>query len=116
MATDIEAVAEQVFVALADPTRRQILLLLTTGVMSINMLADNFAISRPAVSKHIKLLEQAGLVAINDTGRERYCSLDATGFNEVRDWLAFYDQFWTKNLGRLGEVLDKHVNSKNKKV
>lgn len=105
-----------VFAAVGDPTRRQILMLLTAGALSINMLADNFDISRPAVSKHIKMLEQAGLVAINSNGRERFCTLDAKGFREIDDWLRFYEQFWNKNLARLGEVLDKHVHSKNKPI
>ncbi len=103
-----------VFAAIGDPTRRQILMLLTTGALSINMLAANFDISRPAVSKHIKVLEQAGLVAITDEGRERFCTLEATGFREIHDWLQFYEQFWKKKLTRLGEVLDIHVRSKNK--
>ncbi len=103
-----------VFAAIGDPTRRQILLLLTAGTLSINSLAQNFDISRPAVSKHIKVLEQAGLVAINDSGRERFCILASTGFEEIRDWLAFYEQFWNNKLAKLGEVLDKNFPSQNK--
>ena len=102
-----------VFAAIGDPTRRQILLLLTAGALSINALADNFPISRPAVSKHIKALEEAGLVSITDLGRERYCGLNPAGFGEIRNWLDFYEQFWTANLERLGTVLQQQSQLKN---
>ncbi len=104
-----------VFAAVADPTRRQILMLLTAGALSINMLAENFQISRPAVSKHIKMLNQAGLISISDTGRERFCTLDAKGFNEIRDWLEFYEQFWKNKLAKLGHVLDKQYPNSSQK-
>lgn len=103
-----------VFAAIGDPTRRQILLLLAGGAMSVNMLADNFDISRPAVSKHIKTLEQTNLVSITDSGRERYCTLNPEGFAEVRDWLEFYEQFWNQKLKSLGDLLDKKYNNKTK--
>ena len=104
-----------VFAAIGDPTRRQILLLLTSGAMSVNMLAANFDMSRPAVSKHIKTLEQTKLISITDSGRERYCTLNPNGFSEVRDWLEFYEQFWKQKLKNLGELLNKTHNKKHKK-
>jgi DNA-binding transcriptional ArsR family regulator len=104
-----------VFAAIGDPTRRQILMLLTAGALSINTLAENFNISRPAVSKHIKLLQQTGLIAINDIGRERFCTLDATGFNEIRDWLEFYEQFWNNKLTKLGQILDENFSTSSQK-
>jgi DNA-binding transcriptional ArsR family regulator len=103
-----------VFAAIGDPTRRQILLLLTGGAMSVSMLADNFDISRPAVSKHIKTLEQTKLISITDSGRERYCALNADGFQEVRDWLEFYEQFWQQKLKNLGDLLNKTTVKKHK--
>jgi DNA-binding transcriptional ArsR family regulator len=105
-----------VFAAIGDPTRRQILMLLAAGSMSINTLAQNFEISRPAISRHVKLLEQAGLIAIDENGRERYCKLEPTGFNEVRDWLAFYDRFWNEKLSELGNIIDIYVNTKNNQI
>jgi len=103
-----------VFMAIADPTRRRILSILTGGAVTINALAGNFDISRPAVSKHIKVLEQANLININESGRERYCQLNQQGFDEIQDWLNFYETFWKSKLSILGEVLDKR--SKNKTV
>jgi DNA-binding transcriptional ArsR family regulator len=104
-----------VFAAIGDPTRRQILLLLTGGAMSVSMLADNFDISRPAVSKHIKTLEQTKLISITESGRERFCALNPEGFDEVRDWLDFYEQFWKQKLKNLGDLLNKKYNDKTKK-
>lgn len=103
-----------VFAAIGDPTRRQILLLLTGGAMSVNMLAANFDMSRPAVSKHIKTLEQTNLVSITDSGRERFCALNPEGFQEVRDWLEFYEQFWKQKLKNLGDLLNKTTTKKQK--
>lgn len=103
-----------IFAAIGDPTRRQILMMLTAGALSINVIADHFDISRPAVSKHVKALHGARLISIEDVGRERYCSLDPTGFNEIRDWLGFYERFWNDKLARLGTVIDNYANTKNK--
>lgn len=103
-----------VFAAIGDPTRRHILMLLTAGALSINTIADNFSISRPAISKHVKILSQAGLITINDMGRERFCTLHVSGFNEIKDWLAFYEQFWKGKMARLGQVLDKQYSSSEK--
>ncbi len=105
-----------VFAAIGDPTRRKILYLLTAGSLSISMLANNFSVSRPAVSKHVKALEEAGLISIEENGRERYCSLDASGFNEIRDWLDFYEQFWQNNMRKLGKLLNKQSQKKKNKL
>jgi DNA-binding transcriptional ArsR family regulator len=93
------------FAAIADPTRRRILALLTAGALSINALADQFDISRPAVSKHVKVLEQAGLVNVEPSGRERLCALDEQGFAVIHDWLAFFQQFWTQRMRKMEAVL-----------
>lgn len=96
-----------VFQAIADPTRRAILVMLVTQALPINALAENFDMSRPAVSKHVKVLHESGLIQIQDSGRERYCTLNQQGFKEVTNWLAFFDQFWNQKLDNLGRLLDQ---------
>ena len=105
-----------VFAALGDPSRRQILYLLTAGALNIQVLAANFTVSRPAISKHVKILEQAGLVKIQETGRERICTLHQSGFNEIRNWLQLYEQFWNHRLHRLGKLLKERNKSTHKKT
>ncbi|MEQ8524160.1 metalloregulator ArsR/SmtB family transcription factor [Gracilimonas sp.] len=83
-----------VFQVVADPTRRKILEILTEGPHTINALAENFDISRPAVSKHIWILEDTGFINITKEGRERHCSLHTDGFLEVQRWLSFFTDFW----------------------
>ncbi|SDD41262.1 DNA-binding transcriptional regulator, ArsR family [Mucilaginibacter pineti] len=94
------------FQVIADPSRRQILQLLSKDNMTINSLADNFDMSRPAVSKHIKALYNAGFISIQDIGRERHCTLKQDGFNELQEWLAYYDAFWGSKLKKLGALLN----------
>ncbi len=98
------------FQAIADPSRRQILFMLSKDNMTINALAENFDMSRPAVSKHIKVLHNAGFISITDIGRERYCTLKQDGFSELQDWINFFDNFWKKKLQKLEDIL----NSKSK--
>jgi DNA-binding transcriptional ArsR family regulator len=100
------------FQAIADRTRRDMLLLLSKDKLSINSLAANFDISRPAVSKHVKVLSEAGLIMITDQGRERYCELNPRGFEELREWLDYYDRFWKEKLSNLEILL--HKKSKHK--
>lgn len=87
-----------VFQVVADPTRRKILEILTEGSHTINSLAENFDISRPAVSKHIWILEDAGFITITNEGRERHCSLHTDGFLEVQRWLSFFTDFWRNKI------------------
>ncbi len=102
------------FQAIADTNRREILMLLSAKKMSINALADNFNISRPAVSKHIKVLHETGFVQITEDGRERYCELNPHGFDEVKQWITFFEQFWKQKLQNLENLLDKRATeSKN---
>ena len=84
-----------VFKAIADPTRREIirLLVIASGALTINSIQDKFASSRQAVTKHIKLLSSAGLIVIEQKGRERYCHIDVTPLKEVLDWVSHYEQF-----------------------
>ena len=100
-----------VFQVIADPSRRQMLMLLTLEKMTINSLAGNFTgISRPAVSKHIKVLQEAGLIAITNQGRERVCELHESGFDEVKNWLIFFDKFWKEKLQNLEDLLNQRKN------
>src|ERR1700712_3901987 len=94
-----------VFQVIADPSRRQILQLLTKNSYNINSLSENFDMSRPAVSKHIKILQTAGFVSIQEIGRERHCVLNQQGFNEIRNWVNHFDKFWNSKLKNLETVL-----------
>ena len=93
------------FQVIADPSRRQILNLLSKDSLTINSLAENFDMSRPAVSKHIKILYGAGFISIQDIGRERYCLLKQDGFNELQDWINYFDKFWITKLNKLQVIL-----------
>ena len=99
-----------VFQAIADPTRREIIGLLANQQLNLNSIADNFDISRPAVSKHIKILTQCGLVTIKQDGRDRYCKANFGKLNEVSEWVEQYRKFWNNKLDALGDFLDKETN------
>ncbi|MDO3641667.1 helix-turn-helix transcriptional regulator [Mucilaginibacter sp. L3T2-6] len=99
--------APDIFQAIADPSRREILMLLTRDKHTINALAGNFDMSRPAVSKHVKVLHDAGLISITDQGRERYCELKADGFDDIKEWLNYFDKFWHQKLQNLENLLNK---------
>ncbi|MCY1528187.1 HTH-type transcriptional regulator [compost metagenome] len=99
-----------VFQVIADPSRRQIMHLLTKDSYNINSLAENFEMSRPAVSKHIKVLQTAGFITINEIGRERYCTLNQSGFIELRNWINHFDKFWENKLKNLETVLKNKNN------
>ena len=81
--------------------------LLSKESLTINSLADNFDMSRPAVSKHIKIMYNAGFISIRDIGRERYCTLKQDGFNELQEWINYFDKFWLTRLKKLEMILDK---------
>lgn len=95
------------FQAIADPGRREMLFLLSKEKLSMNALAENFEISRPAVSKHVKILYEAGLIMITEVGRERYCELNQDGFREIRAWMSYYEEFWNAKMQGFGKVLNK---------
>src|ERR1043165_2071459 len=99
------APALDVFQVIADPSRRQMLLMLSKDSMTINALAENFDMSRPAVSKHIKIMYNAGFISIKDIGRERYCTLKQDGFNELQDFINYFDKFWISKLKKLETLL-----------
>src|ERR1700751_4131337 len=89
------------FQVIGDPSRRKMLMLLSEDSLTINSLADNFDMSRPAVSKHIKILHSAGFISIQDIGRERYCTLKKDGFEELQAWISYFDGFWKLKLKKL---------------
>ena len=93
------------FAALADPTRRAILAHLISGEASVTDLAEPFDISMPAVSKHLKVLERAGLIARGREAQWRPCRLDANPLKDVSDWVAHYRRFWTESFDRLDDYL-----------
>lgn len=94
------------FQVIADPSRRQMLMLLSKNNLTINSLAENFDMSRPAVSKHVKILYGAGFITIKNIGRERYCTLQQEGFDEVQGFINYFDKFWEKKLHKLQAILD----------
>ena len=101
-----------VFQAIADPNRRAILGLLATKTRNVNELADHFKISRPAVSKHIKLLTECGLISIKSIGRERLCEAKLEKLNEVSAWVEQYKVFWEYKLDALEKYLEKMQKEK----
>ncbi len=96
---------DQVFNALSDPTRRAILAQLASGEAALSTIAEPFAMSQTAVTKHVRVLSEAGLVAVHKRGRTRYCQLQATPMQAAADWLATYQQFWQAQFASLGEYL-----------
>ena len=95
------------FSALADPTRRAILARLASGAASVGELAEPFAMSLPAVSKHLKVLEHAGLIRRGREAQWRPCQLEAGPLKDAADWLEHYRRFWEQSLDRLGDYLDE---------
>jgi DNA-binding transcriptional ArsR family regulator len=91
--------------ALSDPTRRAILARLAAGEATVTELAAPFAMSMPAVSRHLKVLEHAGLITRGRQAQWRPCRITAAPLKDVADWLAHYQRFWTESLDRLGDYL-----------
>ena len=102
-----------VFQAIADPTRRQIISMIAGQQLNLNAVADKFDISRPAISKHIKILTECGLIVINQQGRERYCEAKLAKLNEVSNWVEQYRQFWNAKLDSLELYLDELQKKKS---
>lgn len=94
-----------VFQALADPTRREIISLVAEQPLSLNMIAGNFSISRPAISQHIKILNECGLLIVRRQGRERYCEVRIEKLQEVSEWLEKCKVLWNQKLDALGHFL-----------
>ncbi len=109
-----------VFQAIADPTRREIINLLAHQKMNLNAVAENFPVSRPAISKHIKILTECGLIIIEQQGRERYCAAKLDQLNEVSAWINQYKQLWEAKFDSLevylGQLQAKKKRSPRKKT
>ncbi|KAA0989149.1 ArsR/SmtB family transcription factor [Dyadobacter aurulentus] len=96
-----------VFQAISDPTRRQIINLIAKKSMNLNAIADNFEISRPAISQHIKILTECGMVVVRQEGRERFCEAKLDSLKEVSNWVDQYKQFWNQQFDSLESYLGK---------
>jgi DNA-binding transcriptional ArsR family regulator len=103
------------FAALADPTRRAILTRLSQGELSVTELAEPFQMSLPAVSKHLKVLEHAGLITRGRSAQWRPCQLQAAPLKEVADWVEEYRHFWTESFDRLDDYLKELQAKEGKK-
>jgi DNA-binding transcriptional ArsR family regulator len=96
-----------VFQAIADPNRRAIIGLLANQKLTLSGIAEYFPISRPAISKHIKILVECGLVIVHKQGRERYCEVQLEKLNEVSEWVEPYQKLWEQRFDRLEEYLSE---------
>jgi DNA-binding transcriptional ArsR family regulator len=104
-----------VFQAIADPTRRDIINLIAFKPMNLNAIADNFDVSRPAISQHIKILAECGLIAIKKQGRERYCEPQLKQLNEVAQWVERYRKVWEEKFNVLDNLLEE-LKTNNKSI
>jgi DNA-binding transcriptional ArsR family regulator len=105
-----------VFQAIADPTRRQIIELIAGQSLNLNAIAENFDVSRPAISQHIKILTECGLVLIKKQGRERYCEAQLKQLAVVTDWVEQYRKRWEQRFDALDNLLEKmKTDSKKRK-
>jgi DNA-binding transcriptional ArsR family regulator len=108
-------VSDAVFRALADPTRREMLALLRDRELTVQELAEPFAMSQPAISQHLAVLRDSGLVSARREGRNRVYRIEPKVLKAVDDWLEHYRHFWTDKLWALGEFLDEDAKKEKKK-
>lgn len=101
-----------VFQAIADPTRRDIIGLLVKKPQNLNTIAERFTISRPAISKHVKILSECGLLVIRQQGRERYCEAKLNKLRDVSAWVDQYRKFWGNKLDALEKFLNESAKQK----
>jgi len=104
-----------VFQAIADPHRREIINLLAHQNLTLNGIAENFNISRPAVSKHVRILTECGLIMVKVEGREHLCEAQLGKLNEVAEWIEQYKKLWNNRLDALEHYLSELQINKNKK-
>ena len=103
-----------VFQAIADPTRRHIIDLLAQQSMNLNAIAEHFDVTRPAISNHIRILNECGIIVIEQVGRERFCKIQPDRLRQVSDWIGKYEDLWIEKI----ESFEKYLNqlkSKRKK-
>lgn len=108
-------VRRDVFQAIADPTRREIINLISQQSLNLNAIAENFDVTRQAISLHIKILHECGLISIHTQGRERYCEARLDKLSEVSLWVEQYRHHWEKRMDRLENYLNKLQKQKNAK-
>ena len=108
------ALLDATFAALADPTRRAILARLARGEATVNELVAPFQLSQPAISKHLKVLEKAGLISRGRDAQKRPCRIEAGPLAEANEWLEGYRKIWEANLDRLDAMLDELKAEKKK--
>jgi len=101
-----------VFQAIADPTRRQIINLIAYQPLNLNAIAENFDVSRPAISQHIKILIECGLINIKKNGRERYCEAKLQQLNEVAQWIEQYRKGWEERFDKMDDLLERMQKEK----
>jgi DNA-binding transcriptional ArsR family regulator len=114
MVTNKHRREDAVFRAIADPTRRKILGLLRNDRLTVGQIAANFRTSRPAISKHLRLLRSAGLVVSHKDGTASICGLNAEPLRTVNEWLQDYREFWSESLRNLKRYIEDTENQKNK--
>jgi DNA-binding transcriptional ArsR family regulator len=115
MHTVVSSRLDATFAALADPTRRAILARLATGEASVSELAKPFAMSQPAISKHLKVLEYAGLISRSRDAQRRPCRLEPQTLADASGWLDHYREVWEQNFARLDALLDEMKAQERKK-
>lgn len=103
-----------VFQAIADPTRREIINMIANKSLNLNAIAENFDVSRQAISLHIKILTECGLIAVKKQGRERLCEPNLEKLNEVSEWVNKYKKFWNTKLDALEKFLDDTAQTDNR--
>jgi len=104
-----------VFQAIADPTRREIINVIAHETLTLNAVAESFDVSRQAISKHIKILTECGLIIIRPQGRERYCQAKLEKLNEVATWVEQYRKMWEKRFNTLDHLLEDLQSKKRRK-
>ena len=106
---------DKVFFALSDVTRRGILAQLTQGTATVGELAKPYAMSAPAISKHIRILEDAGLLRRQKQGREHHCTLVTQSLKSAEEWLQFHREFWDTRLAALDDLFRRRQTTRSKK-
>ena len=108
-------IRRDVFQAIADSTRREIISMVARQPLNVNAIAEKFDVSRQAVSLHVKILMECGLITIKQQGRERYCEAKLKKLSEVSDWIDQYRKFWTTQFNSLDKYLTKVQSNKKLK-
>lgn len=103
-----------VYQAIADPTRREIISLIAQQPMNLNAIAENFDVSRPAISNHIRILHECGIITIEQVGRERICRVQPKNLKEVSDWIGQFQELWEQKLESFEKYLYQLKAKRNK--